>query len=127
MSYGPRFVEPPWKAVLSNKGMLPLLWQMAPGHPNLLAAYFEDDPARLALGSRFARKPLLSREGANVLLVDEDHVIDVLLAQHVLQLRRVEDRMAGLDQERHVLGREDGLDQCGVGAFEGPARQPSSA
>ncbi len=64
-----RFLEPPWKAVLSNKGILPLLWAMEPGHPNLLEAYFEDDPARAALGSSYARKPLYSREGANVLLV----------------------------------------------------------
>ncbi|HEX2727329.1 MAG TPA: glutathionylspermidine synthase family protein, partial [Beijerinckiaceae bacterium] len=38
-----QFVEPPWKAILSNKGILPLLWEMAPNHPNLLPAYFEDD------------------------------------------------------------------------------------
>ena len=34
-----RFLEPPWKAVLSNKGLLAHLWAMAPGHPNLLLAY----------------------------------------------------------------------------------------
>ena len=39
-----RWIEPPWKAILSNKGALPLLWEMFPGHPNLLPAYFEDDP-----------------------------------------------------------------------------------
>ena len=39
-----RWIEPPWKAVLSNKGILPLLWEMFPGHPNLLPAFFEDDP-----------------------------------------------------------------------------------
>jgi len=64
-----RWVEPPWKAILSNKGILPLLWDMFPNHPNLLAAYFEDDPLAARLGSSFARKPLYSREGANVLLV----------------------------------------------------------
>ena len=70
-----RFVEPPWKAVLSNKGLLPYLWDMAPKHPNLLPAYFEEDPAKSALGSRFAKKPIYSREGANILLVDGDTVI----------------------------------------------------
>ena len=39
-----RWIEPPWKAILSNKGILPLLWEMFPNHPNLLPAYFEDDP-----------------------------------------------------------------------------------
>jgi glutathionylspermidine synthase len=36
-----RWVEPPWKAILSNKGILPLLWEMFPNHPNLLPAYFD--------------------------------------------------------------------------------------
>jgi glutathionylspermidine synthase len=71
-----RFIEPAWKAILSNKGMLPLLWEMEPGHPNLLASYFSDDPARQALNGRFAKKPLYSREGANVLLASGGRVID---------------------------------------------------
>lgn len=69
------FIEPAWKMILSNKGMLALLWEMAPGHPNLLATYFEEDPGKTAVGPRFARKPLLSREGANVMLVDGEKVI----------------------------------------------------
>jgi glutathionylspermidine synthase len=64
-----RWIEPPWKAILSNKGILPLLWEMFPGHPNLLPAYFEDDPQAGRLGTSFVRKPLYSREGANVTLV----------------------------------------------------------
>ncbi|MBY3186515.1 glutathionylspermidine synthase family protein [Rhizobium laguerreae] len=62
---GDVFVEPAWKAVLSNKGLLPLLWQRHPNHPNLLASYFSDDPAASSL-SDYVRKPLLSREGENV-------------------------------------------------------------
>jgi glutathionylspermidine synthase len=64
-----RWIEPPWKAILSNKGILPLLWEMFPDHPNLLPAYFEDDPNAAKLGASFVRKPLYSREGANVALV----------------------------------------------------------
>jgi glutathionylspermidine synthase len=64
-----RWIEPPWKAILSNKGILPLLWERHRGHPNLLEAYFEGDPAASALGGRFVRKPLFSREGANVEVV----------------------------------------------------------
>jgi glutathionylspermidine synthase len=64
-----RWIEPPWKAVLSNKGILPLLWEMFPGHPNLLPAFFEDDPRAASLGDCFVRKPLYSREGANVALI----------------------------------------------------------
>jgi glutathionylspermidine synthase len=64
-----RWIEPPWKAVLSNKGILPLLWEMFPAHHNLLPAYFEDDPNATDLGGSFVRKPLYSREGANVALI----------------------------------------------------------
>ena len=64
-----RWIEPPWKAILSNKGILPLLWEMFPDHPNLLPAFFEDDPNAASLGASFVRKPLYSREGANVALV----------------------------------------------------------
>lgn len=64
-----RWVEPPWKAILSNKGILPLLWEMFEGHPNLLPAFFEDDPKAASLGENFVRKPIYSREGANVSLV----------------------------------------------------------
>ncbi|HEY8565268.1 MAG TPA: glutathionylspermidine synthase family protein [Beijerinckiaceae bacterium] len=71
-----RFLEPPWKAILSNKGFLAMLWAAEPGHPNLLPTYFEDDPAKAELGPSFARKPLLSREGANVLLVENGQVVE---------------------------------------------------
>jgi glutathionylspermidine synthase len=66
-----RWIEPPWKAILSNKGILPLLWEMFPDHPNLLPAFFEDDPNAARLGASFVRKPLYSREGANVALISE--------------------------------------------------------
>lgn len=62
---GLQLIEPPWKAILSNKGILPLLWEAHPGHPNLLPARF-DDGGPLAPG--WVRKPLHSREGANVTL-----------------------------------------------------------
>lgn len=61
-----RFIEPGWKSILSNKGLLPLLWEMFEGHPNLLPAWFDGDPGASALGGDYVRKPLFSREGANV-------------------------------------------------------------
>lgn len=63
-------LEPAWKALLSNKGILPLLWERNAGHPNLLEAYFETDPRHGKLGTAYVRKPLFSREGANITLVD---------------------------------------------------------
>lgn len=65
-----RFIEPPWKAVLSNKGLMALLWEAAPEHPNLLRCYFEAEPRAAALGATYVRKPLFSREGANVTLAN---------------------------------------------------------
>lgn len=70
------FIEPAWKAILSNKGILPMLWDMEPGHPNLLPAFFEDDPRAGELGRSYARKPLHSREGANVTLYDGSRIVD---------------------------------------------------
>jgi len=66
---GLRLLEPPWKALLSNKGILPLLWQRYPGHPNLLPAEFDHGGA-LARG--WVRKPLFSREGANIVMHTRD-------------------------------------------------------
>jgi glutathionylspermidine synthase len=57
-----RVIEPPWKMLLSNKAILPVLWELFPDHPNLLAASFE--PGRFA--TDFVKKPIYSREGANV-------------------------------------------------------------
>jgi glutathionylspermidine synthase len=71
-----QWVEPPWKAILSNKGILPLLWAMFPRHPNLLPAYFDDDSEAKRVGPSFVRKPLYSREGANVTLVVEGDTVD---------------------------------------------------
>jgi glutathionylspermidine synthase len=58
------WLEPPWKMLLSNKGILPVLWKLYPNHPYLLAASFE----RPAAGADCVRKPLLGREGGNVTL-----------------------------------------------------------
>ena len=50
--------------LLSNKALLPILWELFPDHPNLLPAYF--DAGRIA--GDYVEKPLLSREGANVVI-----------------------------------------------------------
>ncbi len=75
---GVRFIEPGWKAVLSNKGLLALLWEMFEGHPNLLPTFFEDDPKAAALGGCYVRKPLFSREGANVTFVENGRAAEGL-------------------------------------------------
>ena len=37
------WIEPIWKMLWSNKGILPVLWHLFPDHQNLLPAYFEKD------------------------------------------------------------------------------------
>lgn len=69
ISSNTRFVEPLWKILLSNKGILPLLWQKHQGHPNLLPAFFDDGKQPLSAG--WVRKPLFSREGANIELITQ--------------------------------------------------------
>jgi glutathionylspermidine synthase len=61
-----RFIEPVWKMLLSNKGLLPVLWELFPGHPNLLPCFESPEP----LQGSFVRKPKLSREGSNVTIVE---------------------------------------------------------
>jgi len=73
-----QFIEPAWKSLLSNKGLLPMLWERHTGHPNLLETWFEDDPGAAALGDSYVRKPLFSREGANIELVDRGVTAEVL-------------------------------------------------
>jgi glutathionylspermidine synthase len=60
------WIEPPWKAVVSNKAFLALLHERNPGHPNLLRATLgEPGPGMRS----YARKPIFGREGADVTLV----------------------------------------------------------
>jgi glutathionylspermidine synthase len=57
-----QWIEPIWKMMFSNKGLLAILWEMYPRHELLLPAYF-DGPREM---KDYVRKPLLGREGANV-------------------------------------------------------------
>jgi glutathionylspermidine synthase len=57
----PYWIEPAWKMILSNKSILPILWQLYPNHPLLLPAFFEPDSL-----TDFVKKPKISREGANI-------------------------------------------------------------
>jgi len=58
------WIEPAWKMLLSNKGILPILWQLYPRHPYLLEASFEGPGLMMS----WVKKPLLGREGANITL-----------------------------------------------------------
>ena len=59
------FIEAPWKMVLSNKAILPILWEMFPDHPNLLAASFQ----RSDISGPCVQKSIHGREGDGVRLL----------------------------------------------------------
>jgi glutathionylspermidine synthase len=61
-----RFIEPAWRTVLNSKGLLAVLWELFPGHPNLLPAHLSPRPFS---GAPYVSKPMQSREGANVRIV----------------------------------------------------------
>jgi glutathionylspermidine synthase len=71
-----RWLEPPWKALLSNKALLPLLWELFPDHPNLLPASWRP------LVGRQVRKPTRGREGANVTILDGSTVVTETAGPH---------------------------------------------
>jgi glutathionylspermidine synthase len=65
-----KWLEAPWKALLSNKAILPVLWKLFPDHPNLLEASFQ--PLR---NKPYVQKPILSREGANVQIFEHGELV----------------------------------------------------
>jgi glutathionylspermidine synthase len=78
-----RWIEPIWKMLLSNKGILPILWQLYPNHELLLESHFDSPgtgvPGELARWGdtmrNYVRKPLMSREGANITMVRDNATI----------------------------------------------------
>jgi glutathionylspermidine synthase len=63
-----RWIEPIWKMLLSNKGILPILWELNPNHELLLESHF-DSPGAMR---NYVRKPLMSREGANISIIRDN-------------------------------------------------------
>ncbi|GLS86768.1 glutathionylspermidine synthase [Cypionkella aquatica] len=140
------FLEPAWKALLSNKGLLPVLWQMFEGHPNLLPAFFEQDiadaiagrgPASSAVAKAFARseqqlraghvsKPILSREGASVSIFEQGVLIEQAQNTDYAEHPRVVQAYAPLPQFdgfHPVIGAWIVGDSCaGIGIREDRAR-----
>lgn len=79
------FIEPAWKALVSNKGILPVLWKLNPGHRNLLPAFFKDEfdaggdavlAARDLMSEGTVTKPIFSREGASITIETNEGVLE---------------------------------------------------
>jgi glutathionylspermidine synthase len=64
-----RWLEPPWKMVLSNKATLPVLAELFPESPYLLRAGFQP------IGETYVAKPIYSREGSNVAIIQDGRTI----------------------------------------------------
>jgi glutathionylspermidine synthase len=85
-----KFIEPAWKAVVSNKGLLPVLWRLFEGHPNLLPSFFADEiaagsdavtRAQDALARGTVTKPIFGREGASVAIMRGNEMIEASTEQ----------------------------------------------
>jgi glutathionylspermidine synthase len=61
-----RWIEPIWKLLLSNKGILPILWELYPAHDLLLESRFVTPQSNWQPTSGWLRKPMHSREGSNI-------------------------------------------------------------
>lgn len=68
-----QWIEPVWKMLLSNKGLLAVLWDLFPESPYLLPASL--DIAETLTWDAYVRKPLFSREGANVTVTMFDQTL----------------------------------------------------
>ncbi len=66
------WVEPAWKMILSNKAILPILWNLYPNHPLLLKSYYDKGDL-----NNYVKKPILSREGANIEIIRNGSTIEV--------------------------------------------------
>jgi glutathionylspermidine synthase len=111
-----RWIEPIWKMLLSNKGILPILWQLYPNHELLLESHF-DSPGSMR---DYVRKPLMSREGANITLVRNNAtVVSTSGPYNGKQIYQALAPAAVFDNRHTVLGLWM-IDQdcCGMGARE---------
>lgn len=65
------WIEPSWKMILSNKAILPILSMLFPECPYLLKTYFAKPDLM-----DYVKKPILSREGANIEIVRGGNVVE---------------------------------------------------
>lgn len=59
-----RWLNPPWTMLLSTKALLAVLWELYPGHPNLLEAHIGTPKDML----EWVSKPFHGREGSGIVI-----------------------------------------------------------
>ncbi|ANE51368.1 glutathionylspermidine synthase family protein [Flavisolibacter tropicus] len=69
--YGMNWIEPPYKAILSNKMVLKYLHDLFPNSPYILPCAYGQP-----LSDSYVRKPVYSREGANAMIVHKNVVLE---------------------------------------------------
>lgn len=92
-NYCTRWIEPLWKALLSNKAILALLWKRYPECEFLVPAYLDEKQFIPRPGQKWVTKPLLSREGSNVCIWSFDD----------LGMAKVEQHTDGEYDEEHII------------------------
>lgn len=70
LSTSTQWIEPCWKMLLSNKAILVELWKKFPHHPLLLETHAYDATQRYQ--GKWAKKPILAREGANIHIIQNN-------------------------------------------------------
>jgi glutathionylspermidine synthase len=116
-------LEPAWKMILSNKGILPILWEMFPNHENLLEASFDTGTMDYnKMKDQWVKKPMLSREGANIQWFEGGRVLHQTpgdynhggsIIQKAFQLPKFDDQYAVIgswvvgDEPAGLIMRED--------------------
>lgn len=120
-----KFIEPEWKMILASKGMLPMLWKEYRGHPNLLPSYFLDDESKPDISGNYVKKPVFSREGCNITIVEDNNITfhqdgpygaDGYIVQEYCPIKKFEDRYP-------ILGGWVINDKaCGINIREGSTR-----
>ena len=121
---GTIWIEPPWKMLLSNKGILPVLWELYPGHPNLLEARCASQGASPGEMTSWVRKPLLGREGANITLHGSGVDVETggeygdegFVYQELAPLRQFQGKFPVIGS--WVIGDSEDTAACGIGIRE---------
>jgi glutathionylspermidine synthase len=114
------WIEPSWKMLLSNKGLLPVIWSLYPRHPYLLEAAF-DGPG---LMMSWVKKPLLGREGANItmhapgidLATEGDYGEEGFIWQEAASVRNFDGKYPLIGS--WTVGHEEGNAAAGMGLRE---------
>ncbi len=118
-------IEPVWKMLLSNKAILAVLWEIYPGHPNLLASRLDEPPPGVR---SWVRKPKMGREGNNITIYENgsavlstagDYGEEGYVCQELLEAATFDGRYPVLGS--WVIGHEENA-ASGAGIRESTAR-----